>query len=627
MNCGGNSGPKTLSSTLSGVNTAVNRLRIALGDSAEHPRYIETLSRSGYRFIGSVITPTPSDKLAPAAPQNVKPRLSMSWMRVALAVGCLLVVLAGAAIVARSRSVPVHFQQLTYGRGQVSSARFTSSGEVLYVAQWEREPRRFFVTDLHSPVPRALGFENLSLQAISRSGELALLQTDSTMNIAGGTLSRAMTNGGPSTLIAHNVFGADWSRDGNRLALVRVVEGAQQLEFPSGHVLYKTSGWLGNIRVSPYDDRVAFVDHPVRHDDAGTVKVVDSAGSPRILSSGWASISGLSWKSSREIWFTGTKDSAPRSMWAVNMSRDLRSVGQAPGILTLRDIAADGRVLVTVESRRLEMAGRIAQEPKERDFSLTDWSRVLELSSDGSLLLFDESGEGSGSHPVSYVRNTRTGQVARLGDGWAQGLAPGGDAALLISEDRRQLLMLPVSGGAARTLDEDGLQHQWARFFPDGQRLLTLAADPGGPLRLYLRQRTGRTYAALTAPLMVRNIAIAPDGKTVAALTPQGKLALYPVPSGAPVYLPSDEPLAPIRWSRDGRWLFVQLLGSQNSSSAEVSKIRVDTGEIAHWKTITPVDSIGVNSITGIVIADDEASYAYSYRRVLSELYAASDWR
>ena len=35
----------------SGLNTAINRLRAALGESAEHPRYIETLPRLGYRFI------------------------------------------------------------------------------------------------------------------------------------------------------------------------------------------------------------------------------------------------------------------------------------------------------------------------------------------------------------------------------------------------------------------------------------------------------------------------------------------------------------------------------------------------------------------------------------------------
>jgi Tol biopolymer transport system component/DNA-binding winged helix-turn-helix (wHTH) protein len=37
-----------------GVNAAVNRLREALGDSADAPRFIETLPRRGYRFISSV---------------------------------------------------------------------------------------------------------------------------------------------------------------------------------------------------------------------------------------------------------------------------------------------------------------------------------------------------------------------------------------------------------------------------------------------------------------------------------------------------------------------------------------------------------------------------------------------
>jgi cholera toxin transcriptional activator len=35
-----------------GLNTAVNKLREALGDSASAPRYIETLARKGYRYIG-----------------------------------------------------------------------------------------------------------------------------------------------------------------------------------------------------------------------------------------------------------------------------------------------------------------------------------------------------------------------------------------------------------------------------------------------------------------------------------------------------------------------------------------------------------------------------------------------
>jgi len=37
-----------------GVNSAINRLRDALGDTASQPRYVETLSRRGYRFLAPV---------------------------------------------------------------------------------------------------------------------------------------------------------------------------------------------------------------------------------------------------------------------------------------------------------------------------------------------------------------------------------------------------------------------------------------------------------------------------------------------------------------------------------------------------------------------------------------------
>ena len=37
-----------------GLNTSINKLREALGDSADNPRFIETLPRRGYRFIAPV---------------------------------------------------------------------------------------------------------------------------------------------------------------------------------------------------------------------------------------------------------------------------------------------------------------------------------------------------------------------------------------------------------------------------------------------------------------------------------------------------------------------------------------------------------------------------------------------
>src|SRR5438552_8552641 len=83
----------------SGLNTAVNRLRLALGDSAEHPRYIETEARSGYRFIAPVQTkPAPSLSL-PAEPitPEVPPRrrVLLRW-QFAVVIGVLVIAAAAA---------------------------------------------------------------------------------------------------------------------------------------------------------------------------------------------------------------------------------------------------------------------------------------------------------------------------------------------------------------------------------------------------------------------------------------------------------------------------------------------------------------------------------------------------
>ena len=49
------------------LNTAIKKLRQALGDSAEEPRYIETLPRLGYRFIGEVAEAPAAEAAAEAA--------------------------------------------------------------------------------------------------------------------------------------------------------------------------------------------------------------------------------------------------------------------------------------------------------------------------------------------------------------------------------------------------------------------------------------------------------------------------------------------------------------------------------------------------------------------------------
>ena len=98
------------------LNAAIRRLRDALGDSAENPRFVETVARRGYRFLAPVngtATTVPHHPVPQATPRPK--RLHISAVLVVLLAGVLL----GWAIAhwrhpsAQSASVPIKQRRLT----------------------------------------------------------------------------------------------------------------------------------------------------------------------------------------------------------------------------------------------------------------------------------------------------------------------------------------------------------------------------------------------------------------------------------------------------------------------------------------------------------------------------------
>jgi TolB-like protein/DNA-binding winged helix-turn-helix (wHTH) protein/Tfp pilus assembly protein PilF len=79
--------PKRIVDYDSALNAAVRRLRAALGDEADTPRYIETIPRHGYRFIGTVSQPMSAEVAAPEpAPPAVRAPASLpkfTWVAAA----------------------------------------------------------------------------------------------------------------------------------------------------------------------------------------------------------------------------------------------------------------------------------------------------------------------------------------------------------------------------------------------------------------------------------------------------------------------------------------------------------------------------------------------------------------
>src|SRR6266404_5944386 len=89
------------------LDAAVNKIREALGDSAENPKYIETLPKRGYRFIGKikpeapVVMPSPESKeFAELALASTAKARKTNWGR-AVALAAFAAVIAVAVLLAR----------------------------------------------------------------------------------------------------------------------------------------------------------------------------------------------------------------------------------------------------------------------------------------------------------------------------------------------------------------------------------------------------------------------------------------------------------------------------------------------------------------------------------------------
>lgn len=84
-----------------GLNTAINKLRHALGDSAGTPRYVETVGRRGYRFIGELASSSSATERAPATavelPDSAGKPLSASRRRLTV-MSALAAVTVGAIL-------------------------------------------------------------------------------------------------------------------------------------------------------------------------------------------------------------------------------------------------------------------------------------------------------------------------------------------------------------------------------------------------------------------------------------------------------------------------------------------------------------------------------------------------
>jgi len=630
------------------VNVAVGKLRTALGDSADNPRFVETIPRRGYRFVATLEHPPaqapPADTPAvidlpgpinPSAPPDLSSggAVRPKWIRrtAAAIVACAVLIgvcmlLIGFGVRLGRRAARLHtpdFQRLTVRHGTVFSARFAPDGHnVIYGASWDGGPTEIFATDVNFSGTRSLGLQGNTLLAVSSSGEMAVQQSPRPrfMLTFRGTLGQVPLTGGTPRPIAENVEWADWGPDGKTLAIVRHTAGKQRLEFPVGHLLYETTGWISHPRISPKGDQIAFLDHPTDKDDRGVVAVVDLAGYKKILSTGWESEEGLAWSpSGNEVWFSATEAGLQRRIFAVDLAGHLRPAFRAPGGVTLEDIAPDGRLLLTRDELR---AGIVAMAPgatRERDLSWLDWSLPTDISADGNMVLFDEEGEQVGPSYSVAIRDLSGSPPVPLGEGMSGGLSPDGKWAVA-TVDYSQLVLLPTGAGTSKRIDRDGIQQYShpVRWLADGKRILFTGNLSGRPARCFIQNIDGGQPRPVT-PEGVTGCRVSPDGKLVANRDfDNNQSLLYPVDGGQPQPIPGLLPGENFAWTSDPKFMYVN---QRSQAPIKIYRLNIETGQRQFFKEVNPIDTTGICDLSNILLSADGRAYVYGYTRLLSDLY------
>jgi len=556
-----------------------------------------------------------SGGLAAAEPARLKRRGWLLPAAAALVLGAALGLTARGLLQGRPDS-KLQFQRMTFQRGTISSARFAPDGQtVVYGAAWDGRPMEIFSTRTEGHESRSMGLPSADILSISSTGELAVslnrhfflgFQTT-------GTLARVPLGGGAPREILENVQDADWSPDGKELAVARYVGSRCRLEYPIGRVLYEPVAWVSNVRVSPDGRMVAFLDHPQLGDNSGTVRVVDEKGKLKVA--GPRAGTGLAWSPrGDEVW------SSP-PLQATSLSGRTRIPWSFLGAQdAIYDISSRGRVLFTRRTSRREIIGSAAGGP-ERDLTWLNWSFPVDLSRDGRVLFDEQNISPNGI----YVRKLDGTPAVLLGEGKSFQLSPDGQWALGAADlGSDTLLLLPTGAGQPRKFSLSGVRCQWAKFFPDGRRILFAGSEPGRGIRLFILDLAGGKPRAITPEgvTILQQDPFSPDGKAIVATGPDRRIAIYPVEPGEPRPVPG---LAPddseIRWSADGHSLYAY---NSLARPGVVDLVDVQTGKRTPWKEFHPPDPAGVLEVAPFLISPDGASYVYSYRRLLDELYVVT---
>ncbi len=218
------------------LNTTISKLRDVLGDSAAHPRFIETLPRRGYRFLSPVEEVSKPKEPRPE-PAVTKPHLSRSWIWASATVALILVSISasyGLRAIHHSEAQNIKIIPLTTYPGNEQQPSISPDGNQVAFA-WDGGPSsgNGVVSKDYDIYTKTLGSEDPVRLTSNPADDLNPIWSPDGQTIAflrvladhGGELVLVPSGGGAehtlATILVHDkeaAIGLTWSPDGQWIA-------------------------------------------------------------------------------------------------------------------------------------------------------------------------------------------------------------------------------------------------------------------------------------------------------------------------------------------------------------------------------------------------------------------------
>jgi len=186
---------------------------------------------------------------------------------------------------------------------------------------------------------------------------------------------------------------------------------------------------------------------------------------------------------------------------------------------------------------------------------------------------------------------------------------------------------VPTGSGPSTIVDLSGISsNQIGRFFPDGKRFVFQGSAEGQPIRLFVMD-PGKTEAPKPVTpegtlVWQGGNPISPDGTSVFVIKDLGENAIDEIVSiddGKETPMAGKEPRdIPIRWTADGRGIY---LFKREGLPVRIFRLDPWTGKKEFVKEFMPADPGGITGMSSVTMTPDAKTFAFNYRRRISELF------